>query len=344
MKQSIENSLFPTCLEYAQQQNFFHWLPQEIPVDLDSLDFNSRAPESLKTIVTNLFKIFTQLDIQVGDSYTGWLHGAFDKFFPESDLKDMRTMFVAFSNMENIHAEAYAHLITSLNFPESTFHEWKTVPIMTEICQSVKQKREFSSDIELAITLGKYIVNHEGLTLFSMFSILYSLEQDGYFKNSNKIVSFSIRDESLHVVGMAYVFYVFLKLRNFNTAQLKKIYSDIEASGRERIEKLSLLIGAICENVDLDTLPKTVRYCFLEQEEFLKWLLNLRLLQLKNLNLDNSIIPKCPLNFLETVIMPDGSIKAQTADSLTEINQNYARPKTSINWSKLKDEHSKVRV
>ena len=331
MRHSLDNSMFPLCLDYAKLQNQIHWMPEEI-VLTDDVTLFTNAPKDVKTIVTNLFKIFTELDIQVGDAYTGWLHEIFYKFFPQSDLKDLRAMFVAFANMENIHAEAYASLITTLNFPDSTFKDWRNVNIMRELCLSVNEQPELDNEFDLAVALGKYIVNHEGLTLFLLFSILYALAEDGYFKNAHKIVTFSIRDESLHVIGMTYVFRTLVKLAKFSEVQQSEIIERVTTSAYKRIQKLLSLINTIFENVNHTYLAPTIRGCFENQKVYLEWLLNLRLSQLKN----TTFKEQCPLDFLKNVILSNGTIRLQNTDFLSEVNPNYSRPSSSLDITKLR--------
>ncbi len=323
--------MFPLCLDYGKLQNQIHWMPEEI-VLTDDVTLFTNAPKDVKTIVTNLFKIFTELDIQVGDAYTGWLYGVFYNFFPQSDLKDLRAMLVAFANMENIHAEAYASLITTLNFPDSTFKDWKNVNIMRELCLSVNETHELTDKFDLAVALGKYIVNHEGLTLFLLFSILYALAEDGYFKNSHKIVTLSIRDESLHVIGMAYVFRTFIKLMGFSEVEQSTILEQVTTSGQNRIKKLLQLTDTIFENVTHSNLAPTIKGCFENQKVYLEWLLNLRLSQLKN----TTFKEQCPLDFLKNVILCNGTIRLQNTDFLSEVNPNYSRPSSSLDITKLR--------
>ena len=75
----------------------------------------------------------------------------------------------------------------------------------------------------IASTPERYSAFTEGLQLFSSFAILLNFPRFGKMKGMGQIVTYSIRDESLHVEAMTQLFREFIK-ENFDiwTDKIKK--------------------------------------------------------------------------------------------------------------------------
>ena len=60
----------------------------------------------------------------------------------------------------------------------------------------------------MALALAKSVFN-EGISLFASFVMLLNFQRFGKMKGSGKIVEWSVRDESMHVEGIAHLFRAF---------------------------------------------------------------------------------------------------------------------------------------
>lgn len=189
---------YPHFFEYFQKQNQAHWLPTEVPMEADIADYRFRMTAEEKNLITQILRFFTQGDIEVNNNYNTKLIPAFPK--PE-----IKMMLSAFAAMESIHVWAYSYLNDSLGLPEreySAFLEYK----------SMKDKVDFlhtfdAADLpQLALNLAVFGGFMEGVSLFSSFAILMNFPRMGRLKGVGQIVTWSIRDETLHSRGVCHLF------------------------------------------------------------------------------------------------------------------------------------------
>jgi ribonucleoside-diphosphate reductase beta chain len=118
-------------------------------------------------------------------------------------------MLAAFSNTETIHIAAYSHLLDTLGMPEieySAFLHYK------EMKDKYDYLQRFGSDSErdIALTLAVFGAFTEGLQLFASFAILLNFPRFGKLKGMGQIVSWSVRDETLHTQSIIRLFKTFL--------------------------------------------------------------------------------------------------------------------------------------
>ena len=64
--------------------------------------------------MTQIFRFFTQGDVDVGKAY-------FDKYVPVFKLPELRMMMGAFANMESVHQHAYSLLLDTVGMPEAEY-------------------------------------------------------------------------------------------------------------------------------------------------------------------------------------------------------------------------------
>jgi ribonucleoside-diphosphate reductase beta chain len=114
-------------------------------------------------------------------------------------------MLSAFAAMESTHVWAYSYLNDSLGLPEkeySAFLEFESMRNKYQYIQSF-DVRDVS---ELAINLAVFGGFMEGVSLFSSFAILMNFPRLGKLKGVGQIVTWSIRDETLHSQGVCALF------------------------------------------------------------------------------------------------------------------------------------------
>jgi ribonucleoside-diphosphate reductase beta chain len=105
---------YPRAFEYYNEQQKMHWLPEEVPLHTDVSDWNHKLSSNEKNLLTQIFRFFTQGDVDVGKAY-------FDKYVPVFQLPELRMMMGAFANMESVHQHAYSLLLDTVGMPEAEY-------------------------------------------------------------------------------------------------------------------------------------------------------------------------------------------------------------------------------
>ena len=153
-----------------------------------------------KEFVTQILRLFTQSDVAVGKNY-------YDLFVPNFKNNEVRNMLGSFAAREGVHQRAYALLNDTLGLPDeeyTAFLEYKEmadkIDFMTEADTTTKRG--------VGLALAKSVFN-EGVALFASFVMLLNFQRYGKMKGMGKVVEWSIRDESIHVEGNAFLFRTF---------------------------------------------------------------------------------------------------------------------------------------
>jgi ribonucleoside-diphosphate reductase beta chain len=210
---------YPKYFEYFQKQNQAHWLPLEVPMESDISDYRFSISDEEKNLLMQILRFFTQGDIEVNNNYNSRLIPCFPK--PE-----IKMMLSAFAAMESVHVWAYSYLNDSLGLPEAEYSAFLKY-------DSMKNKSEYvnSFDInsieDLALNLAVFGGFMEGVSLFSSFAILMNFPRLGKLRGVGQIVTWSIRDETLHSEGICQLFGdLILENRHLWTPELRnKLYT-----------------------------------------------------------------------------------------------------------------------
>lgn len=198
---------YPFAFEAYKIQNQMHWTPDEVPLGDDVKDWNLKLSAAERNLLTQLFRFFTTGDIDVGQAYM-------DKYMKVFKNEEVRMMLSSFVNMEAVHAHAYSLLLDTVGMPEVEYQAFKQYEAM-----AAKHDYVTSFDVEdegsVARAVAVFSAFTEGLQLFSTFAILMNfargdLPRGARMKGMNQIVTWSIRDESLHVEAMSRLFRVYI--------------------------------------------------------------------------------------------------------------------------------------
>ena len=190
---------YPWAVEAAKIQNSIHWTPEEVPFGEDIKDWHSKLNDSERYLLTQIFKFFTQADIEVCSNYT---HNLISTFKNENIM----WMVVAFANIEVIHIFGYSMIVETLGMDDSIykmFMEYKEMKDKWDFLQ------KFDGDTihDLLVRIAVFGSLTEGLQLYASFAILMYFPMTGRMKGMGQIVSWSIRDESLHANSMEKLFH-----------------------------------------------------------------------------------------------------------------------------------------
>ncbi|MEK9157453.1 MAG: ribonucleotide-diphosphate reductase subunit beta [Patescibacteria group bacterium] len=189
---------YPHFYEYFQKQNQAHWLPTEVPMESDIADYRFRLAPEESNLIIQILRFFTQGDIEVNNNYNQQLIPAFNK--PE-----IKMMLSSFAAMESVHVWAYSYLNDSLGLPEKEYSAFMDYGSMRAKYDYI-HKFNVHDIKDLALNLAVFGAFLEGVSLFSSFAILMNFPRMGKMKGIGQIVTWSIRDESLHSKGVCHLF------------------------------------------------------------------------------------------------------------------------------------------
>ena len=101
----------PWMFDYYVLQNQMHWMPESVPLHTDVKDWQEMNPNE-KNLLTQIFRLFTQSDVDVGAGYV-------DRYMRIFRKPEARMMMGSFANMESIHQHAYSLLLDTVGMPEN---------------------------------------------------------------------------------------------------------------------------------------------------------------------------------------------------------------------------------
>jgi len=192
---------YSRAFEYWEKQQNAHWLPSEVAMSKDINDWTHKLTESERLVIGQILKSFTQTEISVNDYWSTKV----SRWFPKPEICMMASAFAA---MESVHTVGYSYLNDSLGLDDySAFLQDPTALAKLENLKSVKGKSKRNIARSLAIFSGFT----EGVNLFSSFAILMNFSRFNLLEGVETIVSWSVRDESLHSEAGCWLFKTFIE-------------------------------------------------------------------------------------------------------------------------------------
>lgn len=194
---------YPWAYDFWQQQQRVHWLPEEVPLGEDCKDWAVNLADHEKNLLTQIFRFFTQGDIEVNDNYM-------EKYARIFKPIEVKMMLSAFANMETVHIAAYALLLETVGMPDSEFSAFMDYKAMKDK-HDYMQTFGVDTNEDILRTIAMFGAFTEGLQLFASFAMLMNFPRFNRMKGMGQIVSWSVRDESLHCEAMIKMFHTFAR-------------------------------------------------------------------------------------------------------------------------------------
>ncbi|MTJ82330.1 MAG: ribonucleotide-diphosphate reductase subunit beta [Telmatospirillum sp.] len=191
---------YPWAYEFWKRQSQLHWMGEEVPLGEDIRDWGSdRISEAERNLLTQIFRFFTQSDVEVSDNYM-------KRYMPIFQPLEIQMMLAAFSNIETIHIDAYALLLKTLGMPQTEFEAFHDYRAMRD---KADYMRGFgvATVADVSRTLAMFGAFTEGMALFASFAMLLNFPRHNKMKGMGQIVTWSVRDESLHCEGIIRLFH-----------------------------------------------------------------------------------------------------------------------------------------
>jgi len=246
---------YPHFYDAWLQHEQSHWLFGEVPMVEDVKDWKKKLTKEEKTFLTNIFRFFTQGDIDVAGGYV-------NNYLPYFPQPEVRMMLCGFAAREALHVAAYSHLIETLGMPESTYNEFMQY-------EEMKAKHDFFTKLAgqdastIAQQIAAFSAFTEGMQLFSSFIMLLNFPRHGKMKGMGQIITWSIVDETIHAESMIKLFRTFVEEnREIWNDQLKsEIYKIAEkmVELEDKFIDLAFSIGNM-ENLTAADVKHYIRY------------------------------------------------------------------------------------
>tara|TARA_B100001094_G_C18196186_1_gene811195 strand:- start:3169 stop:4137 length:969 start_codon:yes stop_codon:yes gene_type:complete len=246
---------YPWAMEAAESHEKVHWgtWEAELQEDVNQWKSNSLKPEE-KEHITQILRLFTQTDVQVGGNYC-------DLFIPIFKNNEIRNMLLSFANREGTHQRAYALLTDTLGLQEKEYWAFLEYEQMAEKIEFM-QSTNVSSKKGIGLSLAQSVCN-EGMSLFSAFVMLLNYQRFGKMKGMCTIVEWSVRDETIHVQYMSKLFRTFCKEhpRVVNNDFKKAIYEMYKTAVKleDKVIDLAYTLGSV-EGLSVKEMKQYIRY------------------------------------------------------------------------------------
>jgi ribonucleoside-diphosphate reductase beta chain len=261
-----------------------HWIHLEVPMIDDVKDWKKRLTNEEKKFLTNIFRFFTQGDIDVAGGYV-------NNYLPYFPQPEVRMMLCGFAAREALHIAAYSHLIETLGMPEATYNEFMQY-------EEMRAKHDFFTQIAgqdastIAQQIAAFSAFTEGMQLFSSFIMLLNFPRHGKMKGMGQIITWSIVDETIHAESMIKLFRTFVEEnRDIWNDQLK---SDIYKIAEKMVELEDKFIDLAFSMGDMENLSSA------DVKHYIRYIADRRLISLGLKGINK--VKKNPLPWVETMI------------------------------------------
>lgn len=246
---------YPKAFEFYELHESMHWLPKEIPMGQDVIDWNTKLTKQEKQFLTQIFRFFVQADVDVAGAYA-------TKYLPVFKLPEIRMMLLSFAAREAIHVQAYAHLIDTLGMPETTYKQFLDYEVMRDKHEYFEQFMG-TDETQLVQQIAAFSAFTEGMQLFSSFIMLLNFSRFNKMNGMGQIINWSILDETTHCEGMTWLFKEFIKEhRDIWTDDLKsQLYSVAEKMVELEDKFIDLAFdGGEFEGLTAEEVKQYIRY------------------------------------------------------------------------------------
>jgi ribonucleoside-diphosphate reductase beta chain len=228
-------------------------------------------------------------------------------------------MLASFAAMEAVHQEAYSLLLETLGFSDDEYVKFMEHKAMLDKHEYLNN---FGMDtkLDIAKTMAIYSGFTEGVQLFSSFAILLNFPRHNLMKGMGQIITWSIRDESLHVEGMSQLFRTFIQENpELWTDDLKY---EVYCAAERTVELEDAFIDLCFTGAEVPDLKAS------EVKEYIRYIADRRLLGLGMKKIFKS--DKNPLPWIDYMV---------NAVEHTNFFENrateYARASTTGNWQDI---------
>jgi ribonucleoside-diphosphate reductase beta chain len=258
---------YPWAYEAFFHSEQMHWLAREVPLNDDVKDWKTVLTEVEKNLLTQIFRFFTQADVDVASGYI-------DRYLPKFKPVELRMMMMSIAAREAVHIQAYSMLIDEIGMPEVEYSAFMQYAEMKEKHDFFFQQRDSHDELlALAQDIAIFSAFGEGLQLFASFVILLNFTRFGKMKGMGQIVSWSIRDETHHVDSMLKVYHQLIEEEG-QYLNLEHLEQKLKSIAIKMVELEDSFIDLVYAQGEVEGLGKG------EVKQYIRYIADIRLQQL----------------------------------------------------------------
>lgn len=219
--QRYEEHAYPTVAKYVDTQKGFFWVPEEITLVKDKIDFKN-ASDAVKHIFTSNLLRQTALDSIQGRSPV-------ECFFPVVSVPEAEALVLWWSAFEQIHSKSYSHIIRNIyNVPEVEFNRIHDTKEIVEMAAHIGVYYDELYRINAILTIyggydkGPLPVSEEqhidaiwlalnasyaleAIRFMVSFATSLGMVENKLFIGNGNVIALILKDELLHTDWTAYI-------------------------------------------------------------------------------------------------------------------------------------------
>ncbi len=228
---------YPKFFEYFEKAEASTWRAAEVPMGSDVMDWSQNLTNGERDLIAGVLRGFTVAEMGISE-YWG---DVVCRLFRKPEVLAMARMFSAF---EQVHAHAYNHLSDTLGINE--FEAFLSDPAAQQ-----KVERFFTECSSEKVSLAVFSGAGEGVSLFASFALLLAFNKTGRMKGLAQIISWSVRDESLHSDGGCDLFRELVREQGITEEEIREILSGFNTV----IENEYNFLENIFDKIDSSAIP-----------------------------------------------------------------------------------------
>ncbi len=218
--QRYDEYAYPNLNKFDETQRGFFWVPEEVTLTKDKIDFKN-ANEAVRHIFTSNLLRQTALDSIQGRSPV-------ECFLPVCSVPELESLVMSWSFFETIHSRSYSHIIRNIyNVPSEEFnriHDTQEIVSMAAhigkyyddlyVLNSKKvlglpvSEEEHIKAIWLALVASYGL---EAIRFMVSFATSLGMVENKIFIGNGNIISLILQDELLHTNWTAYIINTIVK-------------------------------------------------------------------------------------------------------------------------------------
>lgn len=205
---------YPFLEKLTEKQNSFFWVPQEIDLSKDRIDFGM-LPDHEKHIFLSNLKYQILLDSVQGRAPN-------IAFLPIVSLPELETFIETWSYFETIHSRSYTHIIRSVfDDPSATLDSIINTDAVVDRAQSVTKYYDdlirYTNMYSLGHDFGVHALKRalyltlmsvnvlEGIRFYVSFACSFSFAERKIMEGNAKIIKLIARDEAVHLSATQFI-------------------------------------------------------------------------------------------------------------------------------------------
>lgn len=235
-----------------------HWIPSEIPMNKDKLQFEQLTAQEQETY-KKIIGLLAVLDSMQTNFVTD-----VGNYFTDSSLVAIAAII---NQQEVIHNQSYSYVLSSITNYEvqkEVFEYWKKDEILLERNLFIAELYQRFRDEPTPATFFEAVVADmilEGIFFYSGFSFFYHLARQQKMLGTSQMISYIQRDEAQHAYFFGEVFKLLLTdFPELNTSErIQYVYDTIDQAVKLEEKWAHYVLNQI-DGIDLDDFSRYIRF------------------------------------------------------------------------------------